>query len=1517
MFALVIGIDEYADGIPPLETAVADARAVARVLIQKHGCRVLLLTKQAVANKIRTVVSKILPRLIREDCALIFYFAGHGLAAPSETGPRGYLVPAKATRDPGSFLEMSRLHTDLGALPCRHLLAILDCCFAGAFRWGAALGDRRLVPDFMFRRTYELYVEGRARQVLVSAAADQAAIELLSGEAIRGRTATIERERHSPFALALLTALTGRGPEGKGGVLTVTELSGYLRRQVEALTEIASRRQTPQLWPLEGHDKGEFIFHVPGQPLALAENPRLTSATNPYRDLRPYEAEDVRVFHGRTSAIVALLEKTLAEPFIVVLGESGSGKSSLLRAGLLPRCGAEHLESLLTPDLSAEGKRRPLRPGSTPVAELVRLAVANGATPPSSQPLPVGWLAQQIREWLARRPTNTHLLLCVDQFEELVTLGKEVGQDTREQDAFQQQLAAALAVSDPRLHVLLTLRSDYANDFSRGPLKPWWQADAVFHMPLLASAELRQIAYLPAASVALDFADSAEVDFLVTEVTQTPNPLPILSCVLTELYENYVAVDDGSRSMKLPANFAQIGGVAASLSRRGDELRRRLPDDFHRVVLDNVLLRFVSLEGGRAARRPVLKEELLFSSPADRASQLVLKELVQRRLVVGGQTEARSPVWEMCHDRLLTGWAYYRSLIKHRQDAMLLQRRLSADVGAHQNLWHNDPRLEQVRRLLDDGASWLNRAEEDFVHRSVAKKRRRFRLTVAGVVVTMLILAGVAGFALIQRHNAQAQAEKNFAIALAARSEARPDAEADLAVLLAMAAGRILDCPESRYSLFAALARRPQLQRSHHFSNFEPFRCVSGANGILFVWGQRGLFQLGFGLDGAITAMDPIVKNAHVVSVASDRKSGAVAVIVGNRCLYWRDGKWQQLNVDFKDDDPCSVAWQPAGDLLAVGCLRSVRLVRPGNEPNVIRNEEVPLRETSPGVLSRPGIGTIAWKPDGSEVAGLSGPLMLFVPTDGQRPLRVMNRLPDVTTISYKQGDQQITENQNGERVGPGKGTPLHFAWHPDPASNLICTPTTEGTLSIWNAQDGDRVAEVPLEVKGFARASWSAEGDKVAVANDGNRVFVYAFENAPRADMSATPGVLRRLHELKTKVSDLTWLGGRLATVEQAESDSRGIKGAVRLWTLSTGDPYVAPPLPGTPRAMAWTTAGDRLAVATADGRLRVIRPETALLPILQKDVWLHGFFDALGWTATGNLLCFGHDGLRQIDPDTPGTTNPSPTPPPPFGTAFLSPDGRTVVLLPEINRVFHTVGPQDNSDNSVLLLDSASGSLRAKYVSRDGPLSDASWRPDGVEIAIVDGPRIALFRPAANELKKRRSLGENASYSVPTYSPDGSRLAAAMNDGEVRIWDTCHGRLLCGFRAHTNPCRALAWLSDELLATGNLEDDRIMIWQVATAKLVGTLPSSRSCEHLAAHPRSGALAMMSQQHGVQLFQTDLARLQALAKNTVNRNLTNDEWRTFVGTDRDHQAIFPNLPSLGDVSEQRNQTSPAPSISR
>ena len=609
--AVVIGINAYRpeNGIKPLGTAVDDAKAIAQLLKDEYKYSQIweLFDEQATYEGIKTLLNETLPKEVIKGDRLLFYFAGHGITRKGKDGsPAGYLIPQNAkvnlqnaeNDQSENFLPMQELYDAFKTINSHHLLVILDCCYAGMFRWAT----RKLGSPYerIYQEHFARFIENPAWQVIASAAHNQEALDLVTDE-----RRAIPGTNHSPFALALLQGLrhTDEKPNADltgDGVITTPELYLYVDKKVNQSTE---ERQTPGFWSLrDEYDRGEFIFTKPGfdpkKNLTIA--PKLNASNNPYRGLKPFEERHSRFFFGRTALVEELSDRLTkpGRPFTVVLGVSGSGKSSLVKAGLIP-----YLRNKQEKDSQAQKWYilDPMRPGESPFTAFARVILPledanllsqlnqikgidevfkpkielkensdrsqeaqqsqnnsektdaaftkladswNNSTPEAKLLLVVDYfnqlqkicpskeltnlentiqkrvarlasdlqknpryLTQVIASWSQINP-NIKLLLIIDQFEELITMAQEhqgkSESDQKEWQQFLSMLRMTLASHRHRLHILVTLRSDFEPRFLDSSLKAHWRKGR-FPVRAMNSNELREAIEQPARKQALYF----------------------------------------------------------------------------------------------------------------------------------------------------------------------------------------------------------------------------------------------------------------------------------------------------------------------------------------------------------------------------------------------------------------------------------------------------------------------------------------------------------------------------------------------------------------------------------------------------------------------------------------------------------------------------------------------------------------------------------------------------------------------------------------------------------------------------------------------------------------------------------------------------------------------------------------------------------------------------------------------------------------------------------------------------
>ncbi|HMQ90351.1 MAG TPA: WD40 repeat domain-containing protein, partial [Flavilitoribacter sp.] len=638
-----------------------------------------------------------------------------------------------------SLVPMDDLLTALQDAGCKHTFLILDCCFAGKFRYAVkkSRDTAQLELRPLYAERFERYKRKNAWQVLVSAGPDQTAADWMGDRADETSPVAGDEKPHSPFALALFEALAGKAevkPAGRGlgdGVLTASELKLYLYDQVEKKTQADPdfKAQYPDLFPMQGHLGGEFIFFDPNNPLNFPER----ETRNPYKGLKAYEPEDADVFFGRKASVEAAFEYLKnGAVAMVISAPSGLGKSSFARAGLYPKLKNElGFETLLQ-----------MRPGEFPMSTL---------------------------DELRRRyhPDKKQVLL-IDQYEENYT----VCTDEEELHSFESALLSIFnqAVKGKSLvKILITVRSDFEwrvqdSRFGKKLLELQGDYYTLFRLAPMDLDQLREALVNPALMEAYEFESPQLADRILQEVSYAPGALPLLSLAMKWLFqgvEKIRAETDADVRVFTAGHYEQLGGISGCLSKMAGAVYGQF-DETHRDMMRKILLRMVQLQDGGLIRRRVYLDRFTNSitktptheldfpdDDQDAVCKAVLNTLEGNipgeklegiNLLLRGTDEYGREYIEPAHDSLINFWPRCLQWIdEFGKENLNLQRQLwqavqdygyqpaSTEVrrkypktagGALQRgasaLWDNNPKLHQLQRnLLDPKDRWMHSTKSD------------------------------------------------------------------------------------------------------------------------------------------------------------------------------------------------------------------------------------------------------------------------------------------------------------------------------------------------------------------------------------------------------------------------------------------------------------------------------------------------------------------------------------------------------------------------------------------------------------------------------------------------------------------------------------------------------------------------------------------------------------------------------------------------------------------------------------
>jgi WD40 repeat protein/DNA-binding SARP family transcriptional activator len=449
---------------------------------------------------------------------------------------------------------------------------------------------------------------------------------------------------------------------------------------------------------------------------------------NPYKGLHAFQEADADLFFGRDEFVQQLVDHCAQSRFLAVVGPSGSGKSSAVKAGLLPALRAGAVPG------SENWFFTEMAPGAYPLEELETALLPVAVNPPPNLLTPLekderglGRVLKRILPVDKTAVSPNHLLLIIDQFEELFTLVP----DKAKRDHFLQSLLSAINEPHSRLRVIITLRADFYDRPLQVPeLGELLRAHTEVILPLSPTG-LEEAITGPAAHVGAHFEPGLTAT-MAADVVDQPGALPLLQYALTELFERR---DGRTLTHRV---YREIGGVLGALARRAEELYLAF-DENGREQTRQLFLRLVTLgEGTEDTRRRVLLSEVetLFAddgSQAISASQNTPFTVYGRyRLLTFDRDPAsREPTVEVAHEALLREWPRLRTWLSDGRDDIRQQRLLAVAAAEWQTANRDESfllrgsRLDQFRDWAENTTISLTQNEEAFLSASTALRLAR------------------------------------------------------------------------------------------------------------------------------------------------------------------------------------------------------------------------------------------------------------------------------------------------------------------------------------------------------------------------------------------------------------------------------------------------------------------------------------------------------------------------------------------------------------------------------------------------------------------------------------------------------------------------------------------------------------------------------------------------------------------------------------------------------------------------
>jgi len=548
--------------------------------------------------------------------------------------------------------------------------------------------------------------------------------------------------------------------------------------------------------------------------------------TDPFPGLRPFEFEESHLFFGRDGQVEKLINKLSQPRFVAVTGTSGSGKSSLVRAGLLPA-----LRSGLLKEAGSKWRIAVMRPGNDPIgrlAEVLNDPEVFGSDDPQNVSIQISVAQATLRR--GRRglvevacqnalPQNENLLVVVDQFEELFRFAKEAGRKTKEEsDSYQNDAAAFVKLllearlqREANIYIVLTMRSDFLGDCAAFWDLPEAVNESQYLIPRLTRDQLRESITGPITLVGGEITGRL-VTQLLNDMEANPeqDQLPVLQhllmCIWNESKEKRLSIQVPASDAKdqTPVTrshrevhtgnaidlccYESVGGMSDALSRHADLAFDDLPDQRHRDVAER-MFKALTEKGpdNREIRRPIVLSELAAVTGSTEAEVITVIETFRRQgrsflmPPVPNPLDAKSLI-DISHESLIRKWSRLKEWVEDESRSARIYRRLAETAMLYKEggagLWRN-PDLGIAltwRKKSEPNAHWAHRYHPEFASalEFLDKSSRRRRVRYTGFGLLALSVVGIlVTFGVIQARNASLRAE----LAVANARKAQADAE--------------------------------------------------------------------------------------------------------------------------------------------------------------------------------------------------------------------------------------------------------------------------------------------------------------------------------------------------------------------------------------------------------------------------------------------------------------------------------------------------------------------------------------------------------------------------------------------------------------------------------------------------------------------------------------------------------------------------------------------------------------------
>jgi WD40 repeat protein/DNA-binding SARP family transcriptional activator len=1102
----------------------------------------------------------------------------------------------------------------------------------------------------------------------------------------------------------------------------------------------------------------------------------------PFKGLVPFEAADAEFFFGRERLIDELVARLVGPTLLCVIGPSGSGKSSLLRAGLLPALASGALPG------SDRWRQVVLRPGSRPTERLVE---AVGA---------------QLQDVLGCLGAGERLVVGVDQLEEL--FAPSVDEDERR--SFVDVLVEAAWDPEGRAIILPALRADFF-----GRLAPYADLAELVggnHVLLgpMSERELRRAIEGPAERAGL-LVEPDLVETLVDDVAGEAGGLPLLSTALLELWQGRK-----DNTLRL-ATYERMGRVQGAVARLAEAAYFRLEAE-QQELARVILLRLAGDDDGIIVRRRVTLEEL----DIDRDSRVarIVAVLADSRLL----TVSEGAV-EVAHEALLTHWPRLREWLEEDTQGRYVHRHLMQAATEWDHVGRDAGELYRGARLAValDWASGhpfeLNRTEREYLEesrlasiREVERQRRanrRLRASLLAVLVILAFAVAAGLLALQQRSHARSEATAAEAQRLGAQALIEP--ALDRSLLLAREGVNLDDSLATRSNLLAALLRSPAALSVAHaggarvldeaLSSDGRTLAVRGDDGGVVFFDARTLRQVAK-LPGSdqIGLMGATVGPLHALAFSPDGKTVGVGSTTGHQAtLEIVDTRTHLVRARAIDAylHAADVAFSPDGRMVAVG-EPVTGMAHPPDEVIVVHDATTArIRAASQPI---PAGRLAGYTSDGRFLLVTEGDAAsLLLDARTLKPVKTirfggaaaLSPIDDEAAFGQRDGSVTFVDLRTSKQrlmTGRAIGSIQAISFSAD--GTRLATAAEGGTIAVWDTNGGLREtfhghsADARAAVfSPDARTLFTAGSDGSVIAWDvgGSRRLGQPFRFALTNDGASTASAVSPDGTVYATLPDeghvTLW---HTRTLKRLPGALQGPVGHVNSLAFSHDGKLLA--AAGSDRAVVWDAATTEI---------------TRVLPVAEFGANAiafspHGLTLAMGQSDGSDVIYDLRTGDEVVRFANAGSTD----------SIDFSPDGELLASA--------------SLDGSVTVWDVNS---KEAVAGLRGPVPAFAVRfsPDGKLVAVGDSSGAVVLWDVARRRRTGRALtGHNGGVRGIAFDPSGRTLVTSSSDGKLRLWDVKTRKLIGAPLPGSTVAGSTAFFPDGTHVLGVFGSGTGIVWNI-----------------------------------------------------------------------------------------------------